>query len=209
MNCTTRHQRLPWTSTTNLKWIITMTYKFIFLNISKKMQQCYTGLIHHILSQSCVAIKHLFTYRVLCLTKCGDHFIPFQRKIYMCGILPPMGGEDTLGDSTLVTVVEVRLSQREVARHTWVFHIAPSSLSRSGGSFHQLAWQRRYLGESVLLAYINHLFLFCFYLFFFWISKKNLWKVEIINWKRTHVQKDNSTDHQRGTSSLCPNGSIF
>ena len=36
----------------------------------------------------------------------------------MCGILPPMGGEDSLGDSTLVTVVEVRLSQREVARHT-------------------------------------------------------------------------------------------
>ena len=153
-----------------------MTYKFIFLNISKKMQQCYTGLIHHILSQSCVAIKHLFTNRVLCLTECGVHLIPFSKEDNMCSILPPTGGEDTLGDSTLVTVVEVRLSQREVARHTWVFHIAPSSLSRSGGSFHQLAWQRRYLGESVLLAYINHLFLFCFYLFFFEFLKKTFEK---------------------------------
>ena len=95
-----------------------MTYKFIFLNISKKMQQCNAGLIHHILSQSCVAIKHLFNYHVLCLTECGVHFIPFSKEDIMCGILPPTGGEDTLEDSTLVTVVEVRLSQREVARHT-------------------------------------------------------------------------------------------
>ena len=38
--------------------------------------------------------------------------------------------KDTFGDST-VTVVEVRLSQSVVARHTWAFSIAPSSLSLS------------------------------------------------------------------------------